>query len=432
MRFSSLLLVVLAEGVLSSSVTTCVVPSNYESSNGTASDADAIAKAFAECSENAIIEFSEGVDYNVFEPVVAKNLSNVVISIKGNWNLPQNISQVQSIVEENGGTLYWFTFKGTNIQFVGTPNITTGWIKSYGQAWWDANPAGSSGLDLRPHLLSLNIENSVIQHLKSLKPIAWNVRLEGTNITVSDTIIEATSSTGSFPFNTDGFDISGTDITFRNSIIYNGDDAIAVGSNSHNILFSGGTIGYHTHGLSIGSLGKDPTDFANVTNVRFEDVTVVDGVYAARFKSWLDGQGIAKNITWSNVRLYNVTFPIFVTQTYYDQASGSSGSASNQSVIISDFTWEDFTGTINSFNPGDGSCVSDPCWYDAGLPNLQHTEAVIIECGSTTSCQNLALKNIEVFPQTLEPPTIICIDASESSNPDLGTYCRNGTFIPLA
>lgn len=207
--------------------------------------------------------------------------------------------------------------------------------------------------------MSLNIENSVIQHLKSLKPIAWNVRLEGTNITVYDTIIEATSSTGSFPFNTDGFDISGTDITFRNSIIYNGDDAIAVGSDSHNILFSGGTIGYHTHGLSIGSLGKDPTDFANVTDVRFEDVTVVDGVYAARFKSWLDGQGVAKNITWSNIRLYNVTFPIFVTQTYYDQASGSSGSASNQSVIISDFTWEDFTGTINSFNPGDGSCVSD-------------------------------------------------------------------------
>lgn len=124
MRFSSLLPVVLAEGILSSSMTTCVVPSNYESSNGTASDADAIAKAFAECSENAIIEFSEGVNYNVFEPVVAKNLSNVVISLKGNWNLPQNISQVQSVVEANGGTLYWFTFKGTNIQFVGTPNVS--------------------------------------------------------------------------------------------------------------------------------------------------------------------------------------------------------------------------------------------------------------------------------------------------------------------
>lgn len=378
MRFSPLPFILLAKSVLvSSETTTCVVPSNYESSNGVASDADAIAAAFAECSENAIIEFSEGVDYNVFEPVVAKNLSNVVISLKGNWNLPQNISHVQSLVNASGGSLYWFNFKGTNIQFVGTPNvsrsrrlfprgvgltigkITTGWIKSYGQAWWDANPVNSSGTALRPHLMSFNAENSIMQYFKSLKPIAWNVKLEGTNITVSDSIIEATSSTQSFPFNTDGFDVGGTDISILNSVIYNGDDAIAVGSGSHNILFRGGTIGYQTHGMSIGSLGKDPTDFANVTDVRFEDVTVVNGVYAARFKSWLGGQGLAKNISWSNVRVYNVTFPIFVTQTYYNQGSASTERANNQSVEMVDFTWEDFTGTINSFNPGDGSCVSD-------------------------------------------------------------------------
>ncbi|KUI72239.1 Exopolygalacturonase C [Cytospora mali] len=446
MRFSPFLLVVLATGALASSVTTtCVVPSNYESSNGTASDSEAIAAAFAECSENATIEFSEGVNYNVFEPVSATNLSNVVISLKGNWNLPQNISYVQNLVSARGGTLYWFSFKGTNIQFVGTPNrsllkwtelttgkITTGWVKSYGQAWWDANPANNTGIALRPHLMSFNAGNSVIQHFKSLKPIAWNVNLKGTNITVSDTIIEATSSTESFPFNTDGFDVGGTDITILNSVIYNGDDAIAVGSGSHNILFSGGTVGYQTHGMSIGSLGKDSTSFANVTDVRFEDITVVNGVYAARFKSWLGGNGLVKNVSWSNIRLYNVTFPIYVTQTYSDQASTSSGAASNQSVNMVDFTWENFTGTINSFNPGDGSCVTDPCWYNVGLPNLKHTESIIVECATTTSCQNFAFKNIEVFPQTLEPPTMICIDATESLNPDLGTYCRNGTFIPLA
>lgn len=207
--------------------------------------------------------------------------------------------------------------------------------------------------------MSFSAEDSTIQHFKSLKPIAWNVRLEGSNITVSDTIIEATSSTESFPFNTDGFDIGGTDISILNSVIYNGDDAIAVGSGSHNILFSGGTIGYQTHGMSIGSLGKDPTDFANVTDVRFEDITVVNGVYAARFKSWLGGQGLAKNISWSNVRLYNVTFPIYVTQTYYNQDSASVGTVNNQTVNMVDFSWEDFTGTINTLNPGDGSCVSD-------------------------------------------------------------------------
>lgn len=125
MRLLPVLFVLFAKGVLpgDAATTTCVVSSNYESSNGTASDADAIAAAFAECSENATIEFSEGVDYNVFEPVTATNLSNVVISLKGNWNLPQNISYVQSLVNSSGGTLYWFSFEGTNIHFVGTPNV---------------------------------------------------------------------------------------------------------------------------------------------------------------------------------------------------------------------------------------------------------------------------------------------------------------------
>jgi hypothetical protein len=72
--------------------------------------------------------------------------------------------------------------------------------------------------------------------------------------------------------------------------------------------------------MSIGSLGEDQSEYANVSNIHFEDVTVIDAVYASRFKSWMGGQGIA-NITWKNIRVYNVTFPIFVTQSYSNQGS---------------------------------------------------------------------------------------------------------------
>ena len=142
---------------------------------------------------------------------------------------------------------------------------------------------------------------------KCSKKIGWNFEIIGSNISISDTVIDAYSVTGSFPFNTDGFDISATDVTITNSIIYNGDDAIAVGTGSHNILFQHGTIGYQTHGMSIGSLGQNQAQFANVSNVVFDDITVVNGVYGARFKSWEGGQGLAKNITWSNINVYNVT-----------------------------------------------------------------------------------------------------------------------------
>lgn len=56
---------------------------------------------------------------------------------------------------------------------------------------------------------------------------------------------------------------------------------------------------------------------------------------------------------------------------------------------------------------------------------------MIIECNTPTSCQNFALKNIELFPQNQTPPTQICINAMENLNPELGIACRNGTFVPL-
>ncbi|KAF2097651.1 pectin lyase-like protein [Rhizodiscina lignyota] len=415
----------------------CVIPSKYSSSNGTADDSSAIATAFAECSTDAVITFSEGVNYNVYQPISAKNLSNVVIEIYGNLHLPQNISVVQTYVNATStGTLYWLTFWGPSINFVGTANISNGWINSYGQGWWDANAVNGTGTAARPHLLSFNTTNGSMQHYKSRKPIAWNVQLIGENITVTDTFIDAYSVSGSFPFNTDGFDVTGTNINIFNSIIYNGDDAIAVQSGSHGVLFQGGTIGYQTHGMSIGSLGQNQASFANVTDIHFDDITVVNGVYASRFKSWEGGQGLAKNVTWSNIRAYNVTFPIFVTQTYLNQGSNqtqlengaTSGRPNNATVNMEDFTWANFTGTINTFMPGDGSCVSDPCWYNVGLPNLQHTEAIIIECNTNVSCKSFVLENIELIPQSLDAPTMVCINATSSLNPGLGVDCVNGTY----
>ena len=350
----------------------CVVPSKYAASNATADDSPAISAAFKQCSDHGTVTFSEGVNYNVFTPLVATDLDQVIIRMNGNLHLPQNITYMQELYNQttansDSDNLYWFTLSGTGIQYAGTPNVTTGWIYSYGQAWWDANPTNGTGLDGRPHLMSFNTTGGSMQHFKSRKPIAWNVQLSGSDIVITDTIIDAYSLTGSFPFNTDGFDVAATDVTITNSVIFNGDDAIAVGSGSHNVLFQGGTIGYQSHGMSIGSLGQAQYEFANVSNIRFDDITVVNAVYASRFKSWVGGQGLAKNISWTNMRVYNVTFPIFVTQTYINQGGsqtqsgngGVEGRKNNATVDMEDFTWANFTGTINTFMPGDGSCVSD-------------------------------------------------------------------------
>lgn len=67
-------------------------------------------------------------------------------------------------------------------------------------------------------------------------------------------------------------------------------------------------------GLSIGSLGKSQTKYVNVSDIHFDRITVDGGLYAARLKSWVGGQGLVDNVSWTNFKIHNVTFPVFITQ----------------------------------------------------------------------------------------------------------------------
>jgi hypothetical protein len=126
MLFSKVWLCSLAVSLVSASPSStprskrCTITSKYSSSNGTADDSPAVASAFAKCSTNSVIVFSEGVNYNIFKPISAKNLSNVAIEVQGNLRLPQNITYIQAIVNASNAltystSLYWFTFAGPSI-----------------------------------------------------------------------------------------------------------------------------------------------------------------------------------------------------------------------------------------------------------------------------------------------------------------------------
>jgi hypothetical protein len=100
-------------------------------------------------------------------------------------------------------------------------------------------------------------------------------------------------------------------------------------------------------------------------------------------------------------------------------------------------TWSNFTGSINTFNIGDRSCVSSPCWYDAGISTRPSpgTQSVILECNNATTCSGFKTENIQVFPQSAELPEVVCINVGEGENPDLGFKCGggnyNGTFVAV-
>lgn len=109
------------------------------------------------------------------------------------------------------------------------------------------------------------------------------------------------------PPNTDGIDPGhdSQDIWIHNVHISNGDDSIAVkpgteaGGCTRNILVENSNF-EHGHGLSIGSIGE-----GCIKDVVFRNNTISEQSSACRIKTFSDGPGYVKNITWQDITITN-------------------------------------------------------------------------------------------------------------------------------
>ncbi|KAK0465961.1 pectin lyase fold/virulence factor [Desarmillaria tabescens] len=362
-------------------------------------DTPGLMASLANFMSNSTILFQKGVTYNIFTPVEFSKLTNVEVAIEGNITYPSDIATVQG---------HWFSFSGgDNVTLRGSTDPDWGWVDAHGQGWWNTMEQTN-----RPHGWSFKkVNNGVIRDMKIWKPIAWNFATSGsTNLHAFNNIIMAVSDNASaFPFNTTGFSAGGTNMLFENNHIVNGDDCITVGSGASNIHFrnsycEGG------HGLSIGSLGKNGA-VSDVQDVLIENVTMKDTLYAARFKSWTGGNGLARNITWKNIVFDNVPFPIYVTQNYWDQEVGAQPNSTDvNSTHIEDMTFQNFSGTIR-----EAPCVSDPCWYY--VANATGKEVVIFDLYAGTAT-NITGSIVDVM---CDPTTV---------TNDVGFKCWDGAYIP--
>ncbi|KAI0778872.1 pectin lyase fold/virulence factor [Trametes elegans] len=388
-------------------------------------DTPALSTALAtgKYSANATILFEKGTKYNIFTPVKFPALNNVEVRVEGNLSYPEDIATIQAIVGSSGFPGSWFTFTGgNNVTLRGSQDPQWGWVDAHGQAWWDAVQQTN-----RPHGWAFSkITNGVIRDMKLWKPIAWNFATSGSSyIHAFNNRIFAVSSTKSFPFNTDGFSAGGTDLVFENNHIQNGDDCLTVGSGAKNIVFKNSYC-EGGHGLSIGSLGKGGS-VADVQNVLIENVVMKNSLYAARFKSWTGGNGLARNVTWRNIAFDNVMFPIYVTQNYWDQDLGARPNASSiNNTHIQDFLLENFAGTIND-KPGhvEGSCVSDPCWY--AVEGATGKEVAILDLYPNTAT-NIAVRRVRATTETGDAVRVMCNASAITS--EVGFRCWNGLFLP--
>ncbi|CAG7850819.1 Probable exopolygalacturonase C; AltName: Full=Galacturan 1,4-alpha-galacturonidase C; AltName: Full=Poly(1,4-alpha-D-galacturonide)galacturonohydrolase C; Flags: Precursor [Serendipita indica DSM 11827] len=409
---------------------TCVVPHKDGQD-----DSPEIVKVFQQCNKNAQIVFKEGVDYNMWSPMSWVNLSGVTISLNGNLHLPNNITAVQQKVATNPNppsnyAIPWIYIQGSNVYLKGSSSKKGGAFHGYGQQWWDIG-----NRTLRPQLATFNVTKGWISKIKVIKPVAWGFNIPGVNITITDHFVDAApgnstrDSTISFPFNTDGFNMAGQNIVLDGYYGHNGDDCVSVVNGARNILAKNGYCGFSSHGLSIGSLGRNGANHT-VKNVLFKDWTMEGAVYGARFKSWTGGRGLAENVTWQNIKVVNVSTPIFVTQNYYDQDKGPRpNNTEGTSTHLNNILFDNFSGTIGP-NPTDGTCISNPCWnYVQGADG---TQAIIFDLFNNTAL-NLQATRVKTKPikGSYSDTTVICDPSTLAPGEQntLGFQCQRGPFV---
>ncbi|EUC66233.1 glycoside hydrolase family 28 protein [Rhizoctonia solani AG-3 Rhs1AP] len=385
-------------------------------------DSPAVVAALANYSSDSLILFEKGITYNLWTPINFGSLTNTEIAFEGNATYPTDIATIQAEVAKPTYPKYWLKFGGTNVTLRGTTDPNWGWIDGHGQQWWDAIEQTN-----RPKGIGFIVSGGVIKDMKHWQPISSSFFLTGSkNVHAFNNRIHAVSTTQAFPFNTDGFGAGGTNLLIENNHIANGDDCIAIGSGANNVHFrnnycEGG------HGMSVGSLGKDGS-VASVQNILFENNVMKNQLYGARFKSWKGGNGLARNLTWRNIVLENVPFPIYVTQNYWNQELDPPTTGSPNNTHIEGMLFENFSGTQLDTPYLEGSCVTDPCWY--AVANTTGKEIVIFDLYPNTTA-NVVVKNISgIKPVDHAEPAVMC-DPTTISN-DVGFVCQNGPFVPTA
>ncbi|KZT68689.1 glycoside hydrolase family 28 protein [Daedalea quercina L-15889] len=226
------------------------------------------------------------------------------------------------------------TFEGTDISFNGGGNTFNG----NGADYWDGE--GTDGGKAKPHPFMKIKASGTFENFIVLNTPAQAISVGNDDpLTISDvTVNNKAGDTDDLGHNTDGFDVSASDVTIMNCVVENQDDCIAINSGS-NIVFQENTCS-GGHGMSIGSISSGKT----VSGVVFSGNTVSDSLYGTRIKVDSDAtSGSVTNVTWSGNMISSISdYGVLITQSYPDN-DGTPGT----DTTISDVNFIDSTTTVS-------------------------------------------------------------------------------------
>jgi len=211
----------------------------------------------------------------------------------------------------------------------------------------------------------IKVENSgTFSNVRVVNTPSRAISVDGTaGLTISGITIDnsagdaANSKSGGQPagHNTDGFDVSASNVVIENSSVHNQDDCLAINKGS-NIKFMNNSC-YGGHGVSIGSIKSDVT----VSGVTISGNTITNNAQALRIKTTSSStDSTVSNVVYTNNHATGCTaYGVLIDQSY-PSTLGTPGTG----VVIS------------GVNFSGGNTIS----VDSGAKRLE------INCGSSSSC----------------------------------------------
>ncbi|CAE6451918.1 unnamed protein product [Rhizoctonia solani] len=258
-----------------------------------------------------------------------------------------------------------FQLTGTSITFNGNGHTFNG----QGEQYWDG--LGSSGTT-KPHPMmkiksSGTFSNVVVKNSpQQCFSFGNSAALTVSKVTVDNSAGDAANSKSSGKaagHNTDGFDVSVSNLTIEDSTVHNQDDCLAINKGS-NIIFQRNTC-TGGHGISVGSIDSDVT----VSGVQILNNVVTDNDNGLRIKTKAAATGsTVSGITYTGNTVTGCKkYGVIIDQSYPDTL-GTPGTG----VKLSGVT---FSGTNTvavasgakevEVNCGSGSCTGT--WNWSGL-----------------------------------------------------------------
>nr|DAD27152.1 TPA_asm: hypothetical protein HUJ06_028620 [Nelumbo nucifera] len=314
---------------------------------------------------------------NFYGPCLAKNVN---VQIMGSIIAPNTIK------EWEGVDARWMAFNNVS----GLSVSGSGTIDGRGSDWWNNSCRDHPGkvvlICARSSTRnSMEFQNCNECHLSNLRfvnsPQVHILVYQCNGIYIDGIVIRSPENSP----NTDGIHIQAVDNMFiQRADIGAGDDCISIGDFTSNINVKDIICG-PGHGISIGSLGMGGTS-SKVENINVNNVTLTNTMNGVRIKTWEEGQGYCRGITFEHIRLTNVQNPIIIDQHYFCWVAGCKDLPTG--THISNVTFSDVMGTSSTPVAINMNCSSAVPCSEISLDSVQLVSATSGQ-KVTTNCKNV-------------------------------------------